>query len=97
MLISNYYRGSTELVSGFIYDTEKRTYKTFQLKAKEWSHTWRKGNYIKSGPLKDFKNPADITYYFPSKSEMEMKLIDIQKLGFTEDNSIVLDFGTVKK
>ena len=106
MLISNYYRGGTERLSGFIYDTEKKTYKEYSLKANEWSHEYerekdcgygRKVTEYLSGPLPDFKDPADISYYFNTKSEMEIKLHEIQRLGFTEDTTMVLDFGTIVK
>ena len=105
MLITNYYRGCTERLSGFVCDTEKKTYKTFSLKADEWSHEYevdkyRRGRMVKeevSGPLPDYHNPSEISYYFNTKSEMEMKLSDYKYIGFVEDNSMILDFGSVIK
>lgn len=97
MLINNYYRGGTNLLTGFVFNTEEKTYKKYQLKANEWSYEYEKGGYILSAPVSDFKVPADISYYFTTKSEMEIQLDKIIILGFTENNSILLDFGCITK
>lgn len=97
MLINNYYRGGTNLFTGFVFNTEEKTYKKYQLKANEWSYEYEKDNNIISAPVSDFKVPADISYYFSTKSEMEIQLDKIIILGFTEDNSILLDFGCITK
>ena len=42
MLITSYYRGATDKVSGVTFDTEKHTFKTWSLEPDDWSHTYRK-------------------------------------------------------
>ena len=98
MLITNYYRGGTERLSGFTFDTEKKTYKSFVIPAKEWSHEWvdNKGN-VMSAPLKNFKTPGDVYYHFGTKAELDEKLSAIKRLKFKEDTTMVLDFGTTKR
>ena len=98
MLITNYYRGGTERLSGFTFDTEKKTYKSFVIPAKEWSHTWvdKKGN-IMSAALDGFTTPGDVYYYFNTKAELDEKLSAIRRLKFKEDTTMVLDFGITKR
>lgn len=98
MLITNYYRGGTERLSGFTFDTEKKTYKSFVIPAKEWSHTWvdKRGNII-SAPLDGFTTPGDVYYYFNTKTELDEKLSAIRRLKFKEDTTMVLDFGITKR
>ena len=93
MLICNTYWGGTDRLSGFVYDTEKKTYKEFSLAGETWAYSYiQKGN-IYSHCKDGFKLPADIEYAFGTKSEMKSKLFDIQQLGFKEDTNMVLDFG----
>ena len=93
MKIINYYRGSTDRLSGFVYDTDNNTYKEFTLAGNVWTEEIKKGNNIYSVSKKAFKLPADIDYFFPTKSDMSTKLTDIKNLGFTEDAGMILDFG----
>lgn len=93
MLIINYYRGGTDRLSGFIFDTEKKIYKEFCLPADTWSEEYTKDNTYYSRPKKKFKAPGDISYYFQTKWEMESKMVEIRKLGFKKNDNMVLDFG----
>ena len=105
MLITNYYRGCTDRLSGFVCDTEQKTYKTFDLKAEEWSQEYdvvkyRYGRLEEQrvfGPMSNYHDPSIISYYFKTKSEMEIKLNEYKSIGFVENTSMVLDFGTVIK
>lgn len=98
MIICNYYRGNTDRLTGFIFDTEKKTYKKFLIKGSDWTETYyrkdRKSWF--STCLDGFKIPADISYYFVTLTECESKLGEIKKLGFIEDNDITLDFNIFK-
>lgn len=85
MLICNYYKGCTDKLSGFVYDTSTRTFKSFVLKANEWAIN----GYYKPG----VKLPGDIDYFFPTLSSMEMQLERLKDLYFTEDTNMQLDFG----
>ena len=43
MLITSYYRGTTDKVSGVTFDTEKHTFKTWSLEPDVWSQDgWKK-------------------------------------------------------
>ena len=97
MLITNYYRGGTDLLTGFTFDTDQKTYKTFTLVPQEWAHAWVDGSHIKSGPLQGFKAPGDLAYYFQTKHEMASKLNQIITLGFKEDLNMSLDFGILRR
>ena len=98
MLITNYYRGSTDRLSGFTFDTEMKVYKTFVIPAKEWSHEWIDKNHnLMSGPLKGFTTPGDVYYYFRTKTELDEKLTQLKRLKFKEDKTMILDFGIFKK
>ena len=92
MIITSYYRGSSDLLSGVTFDTEKKTFKTWVLKAVELSHTYRKGNTLYSVPNDDFEAPGDIQYYHRYKHELDTKVVELQRLGFVEDTTMVLTF-----
>lgn len=89
MIITNYYRGSTDRLSGFVFDTDKKTYKEFVIPGKIWTED--KGDKIctKDG----FDPPGDLQYYFRTLTEMQWKLDDVRKMGFKEDKNMILDFG----
>lgn len=87
MQICNYFKGATDKLSGFVYDVAAKEYKTFSLKADEWSDG--KGYYKPGGKL-----PGDIDYFFPTYNAMMLQLAKIKDLGFTENKNIQLDFGT---
>ena len=93
MLINNYYRGGTDRISGFVYDTEKKTYKNYVMTSDKWTDVKITvgGKIIKT--KKGFKVPVEISYYFSTKQEMEMMLNLLKTLGFREDPAINLDFG----
>ena len=69
MRIINYYRGSTDKLSGFVYDTDAKTYKEFAIAGKDWTEEYVKNNTYYSRHKKNFKIPADIDYFFPTKSK----------------------------
>ena len=96
MLINNYFRGSTDKLSGFVYDTEKKTYREYVLKAEVWSEEYWKNNTLYSSPKKKFKDPADISYFFPTKTDMLKRLETIKKLKFKEDVKMILNFGVCR-
>ncbi len=93
MRIINYYRGSTDKLSGFVYDTETKTYKEFAIAGKNWTEEYTKNNTYYSRHKKNFKIPADIDYFFPTKTDMTHRLETIKKLKFKKDDKMVLDFG----
>ena len=97
MLISNYYRGGTDKVTGFVADTDRKVFKCYSFRGEEWidSHITPGGVVyeIKEG----FRDAGDLGYNFPTKVDMEIKLHDYQHLGFKEDADIVLDFGIFTK
>lgn len=92
MVITSYYRGSSDRLSGVTFDTEKKTFKTWVLKANEWCHEYRKGNTLYSKANDDFKAPGDLQYYHQYKSELDTKVVELQRLGFVEDTTMVLTF-----
>ena len=96
MIICNYYRGGTDKLSGFVYDTEKKTYKEFSIQGKDWTRDFKKDNNIYSVPVSGFNNPGDIDYFFPTKADMTSRLETIKQLGFTRDDVMILDFGIFK-
>ena len=90
MKINNYYCGSTDKVSGFLFDTEKKTYKEYELTADKWREQKGKKIVTKDG----FHLPCPINYYFRTKYEMELQrdhIIENQKLK--KDDKMILDFG----
>ena len=96
MQILNYYRGSTDRLSGFAFDTEKKAYKEFSLSANDWVTFKRYKQHLISEPKEGFKQPCDIGYFFQTRRELDEKLHDLIVLGFKEDESMVLDFGVLK-
>lgn len=92
MLITNYYKGSNENVTGITFDTEKKTYKNFVLKKEDWSIEDEKYINIKEG----FKITGDINYYFNTKKELLELVNNLKILEFREDNEMILDFGVLK-
>ena len=93
MRIINYYRGGTDKLSGFVYDTDTKTYKEFAIAGKDWTENFKKDNTLYSRHKKNFKIPADIDYFFPTKGDMTKRLDTIKKLKFKKDNKMILDFG----
>ena len=93
MFITNYYRGSTNKLTGFTFDTERKKYKEFVLAPKDWTNTIDYYSIKKDG----FEMPGDLSYYFPTKSEMSGKLEQLKQLGFVEDQNMILDFGIFRK
>ena len=93
MTILNYYRGGTDRLTGFLFDTDRKTYRTFMLKAQDWAMEWKEGNKLYSGPKPGWKKPGDSHYWFLNLYQCNEKLHEIQSLGFTEDNTMPLDFG----
>ena len=63
-----------------------RKYKSFALKAEEWSDGC---GYYKTG----VKLPGDIDYFFPTFHVMSLQLEKLKDLGFNEDLTMQLDFG----
>lgn len=86
MKICNYFKGGTDKLSGFVYDTETRKYKSFALKAEKWSDGC---GYYKTG----VKLPGDIDYFFPTFHVMSLQLEKLKDLGFNEDLTMQLNFG----
>ena len=96
MLISTYYRGETNKVSGFTFDTEEKTYKEYSFKESEWLFEDKNHNmHWKTGFDPDMS--ADIAYFTPTFGDMQSYLTHIQNKGFIEDKNMILDFGCFKK
>lgn len=92
MLITSYYRGATDKVSGVTFDTEKHTFKTWLLEPDEWSHTYKKGNSVYSIANDDFAMTGDIDFYHAHKYDLNKTIEKLKALGFIEDDTIVLNF-----
>lgn len=69
MEICNYFRGATDKVTGFTYDTERKTYTDFVLKSNEWDP-------------KTIKLPGDVKYFFPTLRDLKNCKKQIIQLGF---------------
>ena len=93
MQIFNYYRGATDKLSGFLFDTDTKKYKEVTVKNTEWSHEYKHKGATLVAPIEGFTAPGDIAYFFNTKSNLDAQLDKIRKLGFTEDKNIVVDFG----
>jgi hypothetical protein len=95
MIISNYYRGGTNRITGFTVDTEKKIYKKFVIKESQWKE---KTDDVYHDPpkIQGFKMPGPMEYYFPTKTDMEIKLTQYENLGFIENKFMTLDFGIFK-
>lgn len=91
MLITNYYKGANNNVTGIVFDTEKKVYKNFKLKESDWADVIGDFAYIKE----KFKFPSEIDYYMKTKKELDEKVYELQSIGFLEDTSIDLDFGVI--
>ena len=91
MLITNYYKGTNNNVTGIVFDTERKVYKNFKLKESDWADVIGAYAYIKE----KFKFPSEIDYYMKTKKELDEKLYELQSIGFLEDTSIDLDFGVI--
>ena len=87
MLITNIYRSGENDAVGFVADTEKRTYKPFSLNASDWliAEDYR--------CVTGFKIAGDIVYRFLTKAELDVTRFQYIQECFTEDPSMVLDFG----
>ena len=96
MLINNCYRGCTDRLSGFTYDTDRKTYKVYSLHGKEWTREEKRERALWSFPKDGWREPGDINYCFPTKFDMELHLEIIKELGFAEDKEMALDFGIFK-
>lgn len=92
MIITSSYRGASDFLSGVTFDTEKKIFRKWGLKAAEWSHTYKKGNTYHGVPNDDFEVPGDISYYHRYKRELDTKVEELKRLGFTEDDTMVLTF-----
>jgi hypothetical protein len=96
MLILNYYQTSTQQLKGFAYDTNNMTYKKFCLESFDWQNTIHAGrNDIVYEIKSDFKLPSDIDYYFTDAKDLDVIFTNIIRAGFTEDSTIVLNFGCI--
>ena len=93
MLISNYYCGTTNKISGFVYDTDRKTYKEYTLSEDEVFNADGKVCHMWHG----WKEPADISYAFRTKNDMLNQLSKIKNLGFKENQFMRLDFGLYEK
>lgn len=92
MIITSYYQSASGHLSGVTYDTEAKTFKTWQLNADQWSHTYKKNNNLYAEPNTDFVIPGDINYYHVYKHELNEKIEELKTIGFKEDNTMVLTF-----
>ena len=92
MLITSYYSGEPDKVSGITIDTAKHTFKTWSLEPDEWSHTYKKGNSVYSTAKDDFAMTGDIDFYHAHKYDLNKTIEKLKALGFIEDDTIVLNF-----
>lgn len=92
MLITSYYRGATDKLSGVTFDTERHIFKTWSLKPDDWSHTYKKGNSTYSTTNNDFVIPGDIDFYHTQKYDLNKTIAKLKDIGFTEDTTMVLNF-----
>ncbi len=80
MKINNYYLDSTGKITGFVYDTEAKTYKDFVLEPDEWSP-------------ETIKLPSSMEYFFPTLGTLNACQKKLKTLGFVEDNNMQLSFA----
>lgn len=96
MKISVSYRGSSDKLSGFVFDTEKKTYATFVINGKDWTRSEMKktdrGVYMYSYPKKGFDTPGDIHFDERTLADVEGYLYQVEKIGFKETDDAI-DFG----
>ncbi len=94
MTINNYYRGGTDVVSGFLCDTEKGTFKVYCFSADAWRGPKKvERGYVVTEPKEGFSIPGDVSYFFGTLCDMNKKLAEYRSLGFKEDREMKADFG----
>ena len=95
MQIATYYRGGTDKITGFVFDTDEHSYKTFYINKDEWTeYTHRFSCHMRK---ENFKMAGDIEYHMETKGDVDRQLSKIEALGYSVDNTMILDFGIFKK
>jgi hypothetical protein len=95
MWILNYYKNAANTLRGFVYDTNKRTYKKFCLKEPDWWDTIQTGNKTSYEIKQAFKLPCDMDYYLNKAGDLDSRFDKVAALGYTEDKAMNLDFGCI--
>lgn len=93
MIITSYYRGSTDKLSGLTFDTTNRKFRIWTIKPEEWCHVVDGcRSYIRKN--EDFRLPGDLIFCHPYRREVTQKIQELQLLGFVEDPDMTLSFRT---
>ena len=95
MQIATYYKSRTDNITGFVFDTEECSYKMFNVTRDDWKEYSNKfGCHMKK---ENFKMAGDIAYYMETIVDVSRQLFKIEALGYSADDSVVLDFGIFKR
>jgi hypothetical protein len=80
-------------LSGFAFDTEKKTYKTFKIEKSLWLNMKPCSNLFAA--KKNFKMPGALNYELKDIKECNSYMDELEKSGFVTDSRMALDFGTM--
>ena len=95
MQINTYCKSRTDKITGFVFDTEECSYKTFDVNRDDWEeYSIKFGCHIKK---ENFKMAGDIAYRMETIVEVGSQLSKIEALGYSVDDDMVLDFGIFKR
>ena len=89
MIITNFYRGQTNKLSGFTFDTQTATYKYWEVAADKWTITAPLGHAF---PKDNFALPGHLVYAYGTKYCLLNQLKKLKELGFAEDRTMKLSF-----
>ena len=96
MVISISFRGSSDRLSGVIFDTDSKKFSTFVIKGGDWTVekkvTVFRGTREMVFPREKFKIPSDMHIDERGLYMVEDRVRTLRKLGFKEDESNI-DFG----
>ena len=95
MQIATYCKSKTDKIKGFVFDTEECSYKMFDINSDDWKEYLNKfGCHIKK---ENFKMAGDIVYRMDTIVDVSLQLSKIEALGYSADDTMVLDFGIFKR
>jgi hypothetical protein len=96
MVISISFRGSSDRLSGVIFNTDSKKFSTFIIKGGDWTVekkvTVFRGTREMVFPREKFKIPSDMHIDERGLYMVEDRVRTLRKLGFKEDESNI-DFG----
>ncbi|ADL36099.1 hypothetical protein bpr_II161 (plasmid) [Butyrivibrio proteoclasticus B316] len=94
MLINTYYKGATDKVTGFVYDTDRKSFKDYSFVSSEWLTI--KGREEEA--VENFKMCGDMCYFMPTLKVLNQQRNELVNFcSFFEAADMVLDFGAFTK